>query len=129
MADNVLSQDEVDALWIAQRLRKFTEKPTPEQVHEWDQTEMGHDAINVSILVRTRADRLGLPVKCATCGGSHAIEHQPRLNLTLWVIHPRKGASRGVEFVDIQESQLPEIYAYLNEAASRNATRFTKLPN
>jgi hypothetical protein len=49
------------------------------------------------------------------------------LNLVLWIIHPRKGASRGVEVKNIQQSDLPNIIKYLKEARDRNHNRFSKL--
>jgi hypothetical protein len=49
------------------------------------------------------------------------------LNLVLWYIHPRKGASRGVEVKNIQQSDLPNIIKHLKEARDRNFNRFSKL--
>lgn len=49
------------------------------------------------------------------------------LNLVLWCIHPRKGASRGIEIKNIQQSDLPNIIEYLKEARDRNCNRFSKL--
>lgn len=139
---NDLTQDEVDALWNAGRLGKLQtgredgSKPSIQEVNDMAEPprglgfrSMGHDAINIGILVRARAKRLGFPDTCTTCDGYHAIRHNPRLNFTMWVIHPRKGAARGVEFVDITEEELPEVYAYLREAAQRNADRFGKVPS
>jgi hypothetical protein len=45
----------------------------------------------------------------------------------IWMLHPRKGCSRGVEVLEITESELPMVYAWLREAADRNAKRFTIL--
>lgn len=42
--------------------------------------------------------------------------------------HPRKGCSRGIEVQNVQESELPEIFAWLRQAAERNAERFSRLP-
>lgn len=50
------------------------------------------------------------------------------VSLTLWIIHPRFGASRGLEISFIQENELTDIFAYLREAAHRNAKRFMKIP-
>ena len=46
------------------------------------------------------------------------------VNLVLWLIHPRKGAGRGVEVKGIKKEDLPAIKAFLAEAARRNADRF-----
>jgi hypothetical protein len=49
------------------------------------------------------------------------------LALILWWLHPRKGASRGIEIKNIQERDRPAIIAFLKEAAQRNAARFSKI--
>lgn len=48
------------------------------------------------------------------------------LRLVLWVLHPRKGASRGVAFDNIRESDMLEVLSFLKQAAQRNADRFAK---
>jgi len=53
---------------------------------------------------------------------------KPQLALQLWIIHPRKGASRGVYIKNIQQSELPTVFEWLNKAASQNAERFSKIP-
>jgi hypothetical protein len=45
----------------------------------------------------------------------------------LWVIHPRKGASRGVLLTEIKEEELPKVVEYLKDARQRNWDRFAKL--
>lgn len=91
---------------------------------------MGHDAINQHILVQTRLARLGIPMVCPLCNGKayHYVEEFATVRLILWMLHPRKGASRGVEIKNIQKKDLPEVFAYLREAAQRNANRFSKIP-
>lgn len=90
---------------------------------------MGHDAINRHILIEERLKRLGIPKDCPTCEGHGAIFTGPAyLSLVLWVLHPRKGCSRGWEVKNIQQAELPEIYAYLRLAAQRNAERFSRIP-
>ena len=140
-----ITQDEVEALQEANRLRAWNEKTC-----QWEKVEgltaeeinlantrgvngfgnYSHDAINRWILVETRAKRLGVWGYCEECNGNGYIftEEKTRLHITLWVIHPRKGCSRGVEIKEIREEQLPEVYAYLREAAMRNAERFAKIP-
>jgi hypothetical protein len=90
----------------------------------------GHDAINRHILIETRAKRLGVYGRCDQCGGSGSVFTAPeaRLGLVLWVLHPRKGCSRGVDIKNIEQSELPDVYAYLSQAAERNAARFAKIP-
>ena len=87
----------------------------------------GHDAINRSILCRARCERFGIPVSCPDCGGHGYIYTEPHahLSLVLWMIHPRKGASRGVEIGRLQQADMPHALGFLAEAANRNVTRFT----
>lgn len=91
---------------------------------------MGHDFINQCILIETRLKRLGIEKDCQICNGKayNYIEDFARVNLILWMIHPRKGASRGVEIKNIEQKNLPEVFAFLRQAAMRNAQRFSKIP-
>lgn len=141
-----VTQDEVDALVHEGRLWDLTRDctpgvgwvdkvpphhPTADEVNAWQRTRgFGHDAINRSILVKTRAERLGVWGECEECGGHGYVYTEPaaRLALVLWVLHPRKGASRGVEIREIRQDELPAVYAYLREAAARNAERFGRIP-
>lgn len=91
---------------------------------------MGHDSINQHILIEARLKRLGIPMLCEICNGKaySYVEDFATVNLVLWMLHPRKGASRGVEIKNITQEDLPEVFAFLNEAAERNANRFNKIP-
>lgn len=87
-----------------------------------------HDAINRWILIKQRLKRLGMPESCQKCKGDGDLFIGPaRLDLILWKLHPRKGCSRGIEIQNIQESDLPAVYSFLREAATRNAERFAKV--
>jgi len=126
-----ITQDEVEALWDAGRLRHdFESKPTAEEVNAWARGKtMGHDAINKWICVEQRAKRLGVYGKCDNCHGDGYIFTEPKakLGLVLWVLHPRKGCSRGVHVKEIRQNELPFVIKYLQMAAERNANRFSKL--
>jgi hypothetical protein len=129
---NDITQDEVDALVAKNRLREFTRnghKPTALEVNS-SSNAMVHDAINRWICVETRARRLGVWGKCKECKGEGEghLDATPILGLVLWLLHPRKGASRGVEIKSIKQEELPQVYAFLREAANRNANRFSKIP-
>lgn len=91
---------------------------------------MNHDGINRGILIETRLKRLGIPLHCEICEGHGRVFTVPeaKLSLVLWILHPRKGCSRGVMIKNIEQSELPEVYKYLREAAKRNAKRFSKIP-
>jgi hypothetical protein len=122
---DAITQDEVDALWAKHRLFQWKEKPTPAEVNK----AVPHDGINRWILIETRARRLSVWGECAECGGDGHLFTEPaaHLGLVLWVLHPRKGASRGVEVKRIDRHQLPDAIAYLQRAAERNAQRFSRL--
>lgn len=81
---NSITQDEVNALVEAGRLYDFTHTwsqetgwvrradgyiPTEEEVNHWNEHGMGHDGINRSILIKTRAERLGVYGYCDNCNG------------------------------------------------------------
>jgi hypothetical protein len=128
-----ITADEFEALKAAGRARDFK---TVEECNAANAPGarngflMSHDAINRSILTRTRLERLGLPHTCDKCQGHGRAftADKPTASLTLWWLHPRKGCSRGVEVTEIQQGELPEVFAYLRSAAERNAERFSRLP-
>lgn len=125
-----ITEDEVAALVEAGRVPKGS---TAAQVNAQQRTSglvASHDAINRHILTKARLQRLGLPVDCPSCHGRGCVftEEAARVTLTLWVLHPRKGVSRGVRVDPILQSDLPGVFAYLREAAARNAQRFAAIP-
>ncbi len=129
--DADITEDEVDALWGEGRLRHdFKDgKPTAAQVNA-RQSGHGfgvHDAINRWILVKARARREGVYGQCNTCDGRGYVFTAAFavVTLTLWMLHPRKGCSRGVEVAKIERDELTEVFAWLREAAQRNADRFS----
>jgi len=141
------TQDEVDALMSKGRLNIESGRKWDSETREWiggrrlSATEVnamqhgrgfgfGHDAINRSIMIRARLDRFGIPATCPECDGHGSVftVDKPTLGVVLWVLHPRKGCSRGVHLRSIQREQLPEVFVYLRAAALRNAARFAKIP-
>lgn len=131
--DDQITDDEVDALWAKGRLtHDFKDgKPTAAQVNAWQRSRgLGHDGINRWILIETRAARLGVLGHCAACEGRGHVFTEPaaHVTLTLWMLHPRKGCSRGVEVERIEREDLPAVFGWLREAAQRNAQRFALLP-
>lgn len=131
--NDAITQDEVAALWEQGRL-KFDFKdglPSAERVNQWQRGRgIGHDAINRWILVETRAKRLGVFGQCAVCEGHGDVFTAPAaaVSLTLWMLHPRKGCSRGVEIARIEQQELPAVFAWLRAASQRNTDRFGKIP-
>ena len=134
---NKITQDEVDALVAQGRLQRRREGGplTADEVNAANSARgslfgaLSHDAINRWILVEARALRLGVFGQCTECGGEGSVYTSPAatLGLVLWFLHPRKGASRGVEIQCIQRDELPAVFAFLREAARRNAERFQKV--
>ena len=125
-----ITQDEVDALVENKRLWDFKGKnPTADEVNQWSQKGIGHDAINRMICVEQRAKRLGVYGQCEHCEGYGHIytEDKGKLGLVLWVLHPRKGCSRGIHIKEIQKHELTSAVNYLLHAAERNQNRFSKL--
>lgn len=113
--------------WIVCEQPEF---PTAQQVNDWASGRgMGHDAINKAICVEARAKREGVYGLCPICKGRGSVFVEPnaKLHLQLWIIHPRKGCSRGVFVEEIQENELPQVKEFLKGAANRNAERFSKL--
>lgn len=140
-----ITQDEVDALIARGRLGSVYNRdsktwgppnpiPTVEEVNAANGSggrsfDYRHDAINRWILIETRAKRLGVWGDCSECEGHGYLFTAPaaHVELTLWVLHPRKGCSRGVRIENIERNELPAIYTYLRAAAERNAQRFAKI--
>jgi hypothetical protein len=118
-----LTEDELEVLKIKKRV------PRDITLEEINQPDYIHDDINRVILVKTRAQRLGVWGLCTACEGKQYqfITDEAHVNLILWLIHPRKGASRGIEIKHITIKDLPEVKAYLTKAAIRNACRFSEI--
>lgn len=141
--DSKITQHEVDALVSAGRLMDFTHTfepgkgwakkspevtPTAEQVNTWNSgVGLGHDGINKSICVRARAEREGVFGFCDNCDGGGYVftEKSARLAVTFWILHPRKGCSRGVMVKNIEQEELNKVKQYILEAKERNNSRFS----
>lgn len=105
-----LVQEEVDALIAAGRVPEGT---TVDNVRERRQP-FGHDAIDHHILIHARAKRKGFKATCPTCDGEAEVYTDTKnLRLTLWIIHPRKGASRGILIEKVPLTKLDEVKAFL----------------
>lgn len=127
-----LTKHEVDALWDENRLRDFKYKPTPEEVNDWAIHNMGHDAINQSICVKARAEKLGVFGYCEKCKGNEEIFDpaiKAHVELQMWMLHPRKGCSRGVRLMKVEKEDLPVVFDYLKEAKKRFNEKFSKIPD
>lgn len=139
-----ITQDEVDALVAAGRLRSFDAAKrewisVPRTAVEVNTAnaqgakhlrhDLSHDGINRGILIETRARRLGVWGTCPSCEGNGYVFTAPRghLNVVLWILHPRKGCSRGVRVRNLSETDAAAAKAWLVAAARRNAVRFGKL--
>jgi len=106
--------------------------PTEDEIQEPEDIndKHDHDAINRWICVKARAKHLGIYGECKHCDeGVVYTEDRARLALQLWVLHPRKGCSRGVYVKNIESEEIPEVIKYLQEAAERNKNRFDGVIN
>lgn len=140
---DAITQDEVDALVAACRLRSFDTAnrrlvSVPRTAAEVNAAnaqgakhhhDLYHDGINRGILIEQRAKRLGVWGTCPSCDGHGYAFTAPRghLNVVLWILHPRKGCSRGVRVTKLSEADADSAKQWLREAARRNALRFGKL--
>jgi len=139
-----ITQDEVDALVAHNRLREFDKEKrewisvprTAEEVNAANADgknslghNLNHDGINRGILIETRAKRLGVYGNCPKCDGRSYVFTEPRgqLNVVLWMIHPRKGCSRGVRVKNLSQSDAAAAAVYIGQGATRNAQRFAKV--
>lgn len=125
-----ITEDEAQALIAANRAKQGETAASINAQNAPGSRGMGHDAINRWILIERRCERLGLPAKCPVCDGHGHVytEDVAHVSLTLWWLHPRKGCSRGLEIERIEHSEIPAVFAFLREAAKRNADRFSRLP-
>lgn len=124
--------EETNKWWKFENRQKIEcekpEFPSANSVNEWSKTRFGHDAINKWICVEARAKHLGVFGHCDKCEGGYIYdEPEGKVALQLWILHPRKGCSRGVYIEEIKEDDLPEVFKYLKEAADRNQNRFSKV--
>lgn len=90
---------------------------------------LGHDALDLGVMIEARCKRLGVSRLCAQCDG-HALvftADHPHVGVVLWLLHPRKGASRGVQIKRVEREELPAVFEFLAQAAKRNADRFAKV--
>lgn len=97
--------------------------------NENDPGLFGHlDCLREHTVVKYICERDGIIMNCPICGGDGYIyEGEAFVNLILWMLHPRKGCSRGVEIKNIKQEDLPSIFMWLDEARTRNANRFSGL--
>jgi hypothetical protein len=128
-----ITQDELNALHAEGRCM---DGRTLEQVNDDNSLNgqrkrgfFGHDSINRHILIKRRCARLGFQLLCETCEGHGYVYIDPKahVELTLWVLHPRKGCSRGVRVFDVRREDLPTLFNFLRRADDRNRARFAKV--
>jgi len=128
-----VTQEDVDALVEGHRLHELTHKfvsgegwkptghhPTAEEVNASERgvpgkPSLGHDAINRWVMVKARCDRLGVPHTCAECEGHGSLRlSEDYLTLNLWMLHPRKGAARGIGIKRVPVEALDEVREWLS---------------
>lgn len=132
---NHLTQDEVNMLWDKKLLSGFDFEeqgglrypPSAAEVNRLEAESLIHSSSSQYWLSIYRAQRLGFDGSCSHCDGRgyRYTDDQCHLQLTLWVLHPRKGASHGILVEVIQQQELLQVLAFLRMAAQRNALRFS----
>ncbi len=90
---------------------------------------LGMDALDRYELVEQRAKRRNVFGHCEHCDGDgvNYIDDKAKVGLQLWVLHPRKGCSRGVYIKQIEQEDIPEVIEFLKESKERNEKRFSRL--
>lgn len=123
LANGRIDKNKVDDCFV------FLTKEEVNKQNERGSRGLGHDGINRYLLISQRLKRLSIQEKCEICDGKSYvyIKDKAHVNLILWMLHPRKGASRGVEVKNINKEDLENVFLFLKEAANRNAQRFSKI--
>ena len=133
-----ITQDEVDMLCVEGRIRdapeyhqvwdaetkKFVEHGQRPSAAWVNANSMMHDAINRWLLIEKRAKRLGVYGSCSCCESGSIRLGPDRLVLNLWLLHPRKGASRGVEIKSVLETDLPQVREFLRKSWEAHQRHF-----
>ncbi len=108
-----ITEDEAEAL-VESRGRYTAAQWNAAQKQRGITDPMSHDAINRGILIAQRCKRLGVPHYCTKCDGHGYLFTAPaRLDLILWVLHPRKGCGRAVSVQNIQPNEVKLAVAFL----------------
>lgn len=125
-----LEQPEIDYLYNNGRLGEFNECPDPETFNNAVKYKRYiHDDINKYLCIKSKSERLSFDMYCNNCSGDGYTytNHRAYTSLRLMTICPRTSYSSILKINNIQRSELPEIFRYLNLAASRNQMRFNKI--
>lgn len=130
ICENTMTQIALDALWEHDFLKKkFKAKPTLEEFIAWSVTRQGNIELSYLISCELNNKNNGYFSHCKKCKGHRRnfTEPEAKLGLVLWILHPRRGCSRGFHIKKIQREELPNVVKLLQEAAQRNSDRFSKL--
>jgi hypothetical protein len=74
-------------------------------------------------VVCARLAAAGLAVDCPVCKGEGSTD-EAGVDLQLWILHPRKGAGRGVTIENIQPEDLDPIRAWLRRSFDKHREHF-----
>lgn len=123
---NKITQDELDLLIEKNR---FPKDSLLVEVNQEEKFGLRHDAINRMYLCEKRCEILGVPFYCSKCQGigENYTEEKAHLGLILWILHPRKGCSRGIHIKNVYKEDLKSVFSFLREAEKRNTERFSKI--
>ena len=124
---NRISPEEIDYLWENDYLSGlFRNKPDVTILN----SENGKwcDSIRREALINYRIKKFGMPLCCDNCKGKGGIYANPDCNLSVvfWIIHPRKGCSRGILVHKVAREDFPDVLEFLKKSHERNTERFSK---
>lgn len=99
--------------------------PTASQINKSYENGLGHDAINRGILVKQRATRMGVYGHCEDCDGEGYIKlSEDYLTLYIWLLHPRKGSSKGMTVKRVSIEDFKEVKEYLSLSIEAHKKHF-----
>ncbi len=106
---------------------------TPEEiasVRPPDKT-WGYDSLDRFDITKKRATDGGFYGGCEICGETGEVFTEPdcHLGLYLWLLYPRKDASRFVFIRDITEQDLPDVIKYLQTGKNLMQAAYSNLPH
>lgn len=102
------------------------EIPNPDTINN----NIKHDGINRWTCVKARAKHLGIYGDCEYCNdGIEYTSDKAKLSLQLWIIHPRKGAARGVYIKNIKEEEIDSVIDFLQKGVLMMNETFDPIVN
>ncbi len=108
---------------------KFLLRRCPDPVIPTHHKQMFIDCISEHVLLKARAKRAGQELLCSTCQGKgyNFTTEKSHIGFQTWILHPRKGCSKGVLLPKFAEEDVPAIMEYLKSGKKRAKKMFSKI--